>query len=196
MFEKNMIKEYFKEGLYIALEDSLNLIKHCNVTLDHLNHTEATMVRTKQSDPKRCLPRMGKSFATMKTRKSIRGEIKDSVSQLEEKHQGKSFATMKTRKSMRREKKDSDDQIKEKHQSLTESPAEVTIRPCVISLVRAAQLPCGSQLESRSRESENDLQTHQKGIGKDTKESFNIVCIVSFKRPIYAVRPNVYCVII
>jgi hypothetical protein len=151
------------------------------------------MVRTKQSDPKRCLPRMGKSFATMKTRKSIRSEMNDSV----KKHQGKSFAGMKTRKSMRREKKDSIGQIEEKHQSLKESPAEVIIRPCVISLVRAAQLPCGNQLESRSRESENDLQTNQKGmIGKDTKESFNIGRIVSFKIPIYAVHPNVYCVII
>jgi hypothetical protein len=139
----------------------------------------------------------GKNFAAVKTRKSIRMEKKDSVSRIEEKHQGKSFAAMKTRKSIRREKKDSVDHIEEKHQSLAESPAEVTIRPCVISLVRAAQLPCDSQLKSRSRESEHDLQTHQKGtIGKDTKESFNIVCIVSFKRPIYAVHPNVYYVII
>jgi hypothetical protein len=92
------------------------------------------MVRTKQSNPKRWVPGMGRIFAPIKTERNMKMEIQDSINH-----------------------------VQENHPTVAESPADMTGGKCVITLGRATQDSCTGQLQSWSNDNEKELSKNPEG---------------------------------
>jgi hypothetical protein len=125
------------------------------------------MVRTKQSNPKRWVPGIGRIFVPIKTERGMKMEIQDSINQ-----------------------------VQENHPSVAESPADMTAGKCVITLDRSTQNSCIGQPQSWSSDSEKKLSKNPEGKLMKILKSINIALAVSLKRFIYCLDSNFYCIII